>query len=94
MADITITVNSTTVEETRAAQFMLTQVNIQLTEQQQPTHANVTDYLEDRIVNWLLPAWIRKERENNVETSNVQERWQQATDAERAAALAALPTIT
>lgn len=94
MADISIVVNSISTQETRAAQHALVVVNARREEQGKQPFANSKAYLEWYINNRLLPAWMIREREDTTIQSDIQRRWKLSSDAQRAAAVAALEPLT
>jgi len=92
MADVSITFSNTTPVETRAAAWALAQANAARAAQNPPLapFATVKLFLEANLQDRLL-SWIKAEAEANVTTANIKQRWDLATDAQRAAALAQLP---
>ena len=89
-ADITLTFANATSEETRAATWKLSQVNQVRTGHGLEAHASVADWLKDMIQNTIVPQWIQQEAEARRQEQDVQTLWKNATDAQRAAAIAAL----
>ena len=91
-ADVALSFSNTTPTETRAAVWKLAQVNEVRVAHDLAAFATVKDYLEDIIVNQLLPQWIHQQAEAQETTDSVQDLWRDATEAQRAAAVAALTT--
>ena len=91
-AATTITVTFTDVDPAhqRAAAWKLSQVNEVRVAHGQEAFENVQAMLVDRILNVLVPAWIQQEAEAKKQEQSVADLWRDATDAQRAAALAAL----
>jgi hypothetical protein len=90
MADLTITVNSVTTQESRAAQFALAKKNEQLAEQGLPPHASVSALIVDYINANVIPHWIRQEAESTIESEGMSEFFKNADDATRAQFVAIL----
>jgi len=92
--DVTITFANATAAETRAAQWALAKVNEARAAQTPPLapYANLKAFLEANLKEQLA-SWVKAEAEANVTEAQIKRRWDLATDAQRAAALAALPPL-
>lgn len=92
--DITITFANGTAAETRAAQWALARVNEARAAQTPPLapYANLRQFLEANLREQLA-SWVKAEAEANVTDAQIKRRWDLATDAQRAAALAQLPPL-
>lgn len=88
--DITITFTNATVAETRAANWYLAKINAVRVAHDLEEFANIRELLIDRIKTSLLPSWIQQQAEATEQEQQVKELWKDATDAQRAAAIAAL----
>ena len=89
MASITINVSGLTTDETRTANWALAKANAARAAQNLAPFANAKLYLEDHVLNVMLPSWKAAEAAETAE-QNVKALWSAATDAQRTAAIAAL----
>lgn len=91
-AATTITVTFTDVDpaDARAAAWKLAQVNEVRVAHGQEAFADIKAMIVDRIQNVWVPAWIQQEAEAKEQAQSVNQLWKDATDAQRAAAIAAL----
>lgn len=90
MATVTVSFSGATTEEIRTAQWALGKTNAERAAQQLPAYSGVSDMLEDQILSVIFPSWERAEAAETQATDNVKNLWENATDAQRAAAVAAL----
>jgi hypothetical protein len=44
----------------------------------------VKTLIEDKLVNWLFPIWVREEQEANLDHERFSEKWKTLDDATRA----------
>ena len=94
--DITITFSNATAEEVRAANWFLAETNAvrvaHTDEEGNPLEpfATIKELIIDRIKTEWLPSWIAEEAKAREQEQDVQTLWKNATDAQRAAAIAAL----
>ena len=90
MADISITFTNPTPEETRAAQHELARVNAVRVAHGESEFANIKEHIIHHIETALVPEWIEREANAKRQDLNVRALWRNASDTERAAAIAAL----
>ena len=92
MATINITFSGVSTAEARTANWALAKANEERAAQEPPqaAFANVAEMLEDHILNVMLPSWQVAEAAEDQTTQNAKALWEAATDAQRAAAIAAL----
>jgi len=94
--DITITFTNATTAEVRAADWYLAKVNaVRVAHNDAEGNplepfANIRELIVDRIQNSWLPSWIQQQAEATQQEQTVADLWKAATDAQRAAAVAAL----
>ena len=88
--DVTVGFSNVDTDHQRAAAWKLAQVNAVRVAHELEPYANVQAMLVDHILNVLVPQWIAQEAEAKEQEQSVQDLWRNATDAQRAAAIAAL----
>ena len=90
MATANITFGNATTEEVRAANYKLNRINAVRVAHGEEEFATINDYIEDQVLNNLLPSWIAQESEARQAEYDVRELWMEATDVQRLAAINAL----
>jgi DNA-binding transcriptional regulator/RsmH inhibitor MraZ len=92
MADLSITVNSVTQVEARAAKFALTRENKRRVLEGLPELANAGELIVDHLNRFVIPRWIMKEADAKAETENLGQLFKNADNATRAQVIALLNT--
>lgn len=89
MANISLSFTNVSTEEARTAAWALGKANEERVAAELTPYANITEMIEDHIISNMLPSWQQAEATESLATQ-MRDAWPDATDAQRAAALAAL----
>lgn len=89
-ATIVITASGLTQKETDATAWKVQQINAQRAVANLPPYANLKAYFEAWLTTEVLPAIVKEHAQKTQEQANIRELWENATPAQRAAAVTAL----
>ena len=88
MADLSITVNSVTSQESRAAQFALARVNESRVVKGLPAFTTIEEMIMDHLNNRVIPMWITQEADTAEQAQGITHYFKNADDATRAQVIA------
>lgn len=90
MPEIKLTINLESESVIRAVRFAMDRANHIASENGQPQYANSKEFLEASLGK-IINSWVVAESESNDEFKLIRRKLANATSAERAAVIAALP---